>query len=93
MEAEEPVGVQAQIWSLLEASQEHWLGSFILNLLGYALIIVPAALLIRKWKKDPRVKRGIKRRCIVDPSCFVEIMFIITHLLYILQGKGHSTTV
>ena len=56
--AVEPVGVQAQFWSLLEASQEHWLGSFLLNLLGYALIIVPAGLLIRRWKKDPTIKRG-----------------------------------
>ena len=48
----------SQLWSLLEASQEHWLGSFLLNLLGYALIIVPAGLLIRRWKKDPQIKRG-----------------------------------
>ena len=56
--AEEPIGLTSQLWSLLEASQEHWLGSFLLNLLGYALIIVPAGLLIRRWKKDPRIKRG-----------------------------------
>lgn len=55
----ETVGAQSQLWFLLEASQEHWLGSFLLNLLGYALIIVPAGLLIRRWKKDPRIKRGI----------------------------------
>ena len=42
----------------LEMLQDHWLGSFILNLLGYALIILPAALLIRRWKNDPRVKAG-----------------------------------
>lgn len=59
-EAEVPVEVNlsAEFWSLLEASQEHWLGSFLLNLFGYALIIVPAGLLIRRWKKDPRIKRG-----------------------------------
>lgn len=38
--------------------QDHWLGSFILNLLGYALIVLPAALLIRRWKNDPMVKAG-----------------------------------
>lgn len=38
--------------------QEHWLGSFLLNLLGYALIILPAAYFIRKWKKDPAVQAG-----------------------------------
>ena len=43
---------------MLEAIQEHWLGSFLLNVLGYALILVPAALLIRHWKKSPRVQRG-----------------------------------
>jgi hypothetical protein len=43
---------------MLEAVQEHWLGSFLLNVLGYALILVPAALLIRHWKKSPLVQRG-----------------------------------
>lgn len=57
--AVEPVAdTQSKILSLLEAIQEHWLGSFLLNLLGYALIIVPAALLIKRWQKDPRIKRG-----------------------------------
>ena len=56
--SEEPVRLSSQLWSLLEESQEHWLGSFLLNLLGYALIIVPAGLLIRRWKKDPQIKRG-----------------------------------
>jgi hypothetical protein len=58
LKSQEPVGLSSQLWSLLEASQEHWLGSFLLNLLGYALIIVPAGLLIRRWKRDPQIKRG-----------------------------------
>lgn len=45
--------------AILQVFQEHWLGSFILNLLGYALIILPAALLIRRWKKDPQIKEGL----------------------------------
>ena len=44
--------------AIFQAFQEHWLGSFLLNVLGYALIILPAALLIRRWKNDPLVKRG-----------------------------------
>ena len=44
---------------LLQVVQEHWLGSFFLNILGYALIIVPAALLIRRWKKDPQIRAGM----------------------------------
>ena len=58
IDAVEPVGFKSQFWSLLEASQEHWLGSFLLNLLGYALIIIPTGLLIRRWQNDPRIKRG-----------------------------------
>ena len=49
-------------FEVLDQIQEHWLGSFILNVLGYALIVIPAALLIRKWKNDPAVRRGEKRR-------------------------------
>ena len=45
-------------WAVLEAVQEHWLGSFLLNVLGYALIILPAALLIRKLKDSPSIKHG-----------------------------------
>ena len=43
---------------MLQAVQNHWLGSFLLNILGYLLILVPAALLIRRWKKSPLVQRG-----------------------------------
>ena len=43
---------------VLGAIQEHWLGSFLLNILGYALIILPAAVLIRKWKTSPEVQSG-----------------------------------
>lgn len=42
----------------LQMVQDHWLGSFLLNILGYALIVVPAALLIRRWKGDPAVRAG-----------------------------------
>lgn len=66
--SEEPVRLSSQLWSLLEASQEHWLGSFLLNLLGYALIIVPAGLLIRRWKKDPQIKRGTKDAMVWNDS-------------------------
>lgn len=41
-----------------QAVQDHWLGSFLLNVLGYTLIILPAAVLIRRWKNSPQVKRG-----------------------------------
>ena len=40
------------------AIQEHWLGNFVLNLVGYGLIILPAALLIRRWKSSTSVKAG-----------------------------------
>ena len=43
---------------MLEAVQEHWLGSFLFNVLGYLLILLPAALLIRYWKNSPLVKKG-----------------------------------
>ena len=41
-----------------EAVQEHWLGNFVLNLVGYGLIILPSALLIRRWKNSTLVKAG-----------------------------------
>lgn len=44
--------------TMLDAVQEHWLGSFLLNLIGYGLIIFPAALLIRRWKKSELVQKG-----------------------------------
>ncbi len=51
------------LWGRLQDSfgmiQEHWLGSFVLNLIGYAILIVPAAFLIRRWKNDIQVQRGI----------------------------------
>lgn len=43
------------VWITL---QGHWLGNFCLNLLGYGLIIVPAALLIRRLRKNPAVEKG-----------------------------------
>ena len=44
--------------TMLDTVQEHWLGSFVLNLLGYGLIIFPSALLIRRWKKSELVQKG-----------------------------------
>lgn len=47
-----------EFMAIFQMLQEHWLGSFLLNVLGYALIILPTALLIRRWKNDPQIKRG-----------------------------------
>jgi len=62
-----PVGEAAAAsggrWAFVWAVQEHWLGSFLLNLLGYAIIILPAAFLIRRWKKDPDVQAGEWSSC------------------------------
>lgn len=54
----EELGIWARLVAVSGIVQEHWLGSFLLNLLGYALIIIPAAYLIRRWKNDPDVKAG-----------------------------------
>ena len=51
-------GGWSDLSAVLMAIQDHWLGSFVLNLCGYALIVVPAALLIRRWKKSPSIKNG-----------------------------------
>ena len=48
----------ASLSAMFAAIQENWLGSFILNLVGYAIIILPAALAIRKLKQSPLVKKG-----------------------------------
>lgn len=48
----------ASFMAVFQAVQDHWLGSFLLNVLGYALIIVPAALLIRRWQNNPQIKKG-----------------------------------
>lgn len=55
---EEGTNYSTYLMLLFQMVQDHWLGSFCLNLLGYALIVLPAALLIRRWKKDPQVKAG-----------------------------------
>ena len=56
MESEDDAGSD---WAAMMGSvQEHWLGSFVLNLLGYGIIILPAALLIRRWKNSSAVKSG-----------------------------------
>lgn len=55
-----------QGWRVMfEGVQEHWLGSFLLNLIGYGLIILPAALLIRRWKRSQLVQKGMY----VLPEC------------------------
>jgi hypothetical protein len=63
VELKEPVE-SVSMMAFLEMLQDHWLGSFLLNLLGYALIILPAALLIRRWKNDPLVKAGNWHECV-----------------------------
>ena len=55
---EESDGMFAGVGSMVTALQENWLGSFLLNVIGYGLIILPAALAIRKWKESPLVKQG-----------------------------------
>ena len=52
------VGFTGLFMGIFGLVQEHWLGSFVLNLIGYAIIIVPVGLLIRRWKKDPLVQKG-----------------------------------
>ncbi len=69
---EEELGVDVS--AMLAAVQEHWLGSFVLNLIGYALIIVPAALLIRRLKTSTAIKNGTRRArgmvgSLVDGAC------------------------
>ena len=59
--------------------QDYWLGSFILNLLGYALIIVPASFLIRKWKQDPEVKRGQVCYLVQDNGVHVVVVQVINY--------------
>ena len=54
------VGVWDSLMAMQLDIQENWLGSFLLNLLSYALIILPAAYFIRRWKNDPAVKSGRK---------------------------------
>jgi len=57
-----PILLHFRYWmefhNVLIAVQSNWLGNFALNLLGYALIIGPAALLIHRLKKNPLVERG-----------------------------------
>lgn len=48
-----------QYTAVLQMIQDHWLGSFLLNVLCYAIIVVPAAFLIRRWKRDPQIKAGV----------------------------------
>lgn len=42
----------------LQAFQEFWLGNFILNILGYAVLILPGYLLVRWLQRLPQVERG-----------------------------------
>lgn len=46
---------------LLERLQEHWLSNFLLNVAGYGVIVIPAALLIRWLKELPVLKTGGSR--------------------------------
>lgn len=41
-----------------QAFQEFWLGNFILNILGYAVLILPGYLLVRWLQRLPQVERG-----------------------------------
>lgn len=41
-----------------QAFQEFWLGNFILNVLGYAVLIIPGYLLVRWLQRLPQVERG-----------------------------------
>ena len=59
------IGLWGQLLNVLGQIQEHWFGSFLLNLIGYALIIAPAAFLINRWKNDPKVQRGMS----IDDVC------------------------
>ena len=54
---------------MFQAIQNHWLGSFLLNVLGYLLILIPAALLIRHWKNSPLVKRGKEEIATAGKTC------------------------
>ena len=76
------VGGIPDLSSVLDTFQEHWLGSFLLNLLGYALIILPAALLIRRWKKDPAVQSGenLIHIYVCTHDCHTIIMSMFIHL-------------
>ncbi len=53
------IGLWGKLLNVQGQIQEHWFGSFLLNLIGYALIIAPAAFLINRWRKDPKVQRGM----------------------------------
>ena len=44
--------------SNLQAIQEFWLVNFILNLLGYAVLILPGYFLVRWLQRLPQVERG-----------------------------------
>ncbi len=52
------VGLWEQLQGSLEMIQEHWLGSFVLNIIGYSVFIVPAAYCVKRWKADVEVQRG-----------------------------------
>ena len=39
-------------------AQEYWLVNFLLNLLGYGILLVPGYFLIRFLQKMPEVERG-----------------------------------
>ena len=61
--------------AMLQTVQEHWLGSFVLNLLGYALIVLPAALLIRRWKQSAEIRSGENSRAKLQMLCRKHCVF------------------
>lgn len=93
--------------SVLGTVQEHWLGSFLLNLLGYGLIILPAAFFIRRWKKDPAVQSGeycthfsiyfmilsaSTHNCFQVLDCLcIWIKYIIHEYNYVIKFKIHRS--
>ncbi len=68
--------------AMLAAVQEHWLGSFVLNLIGYALIIVPAALLIRRWKTSTAIKNGTRRGVVWLVRWSMALAYVQYHKLF-----------
>ena len=55
--------------SFLDTVQNNWLGSFVLNVLGYAIVVVPAGLLIKYLKESPQVQQGNNLRIIYKQEC------------------------
>lgn len=54
-----PLHGAAEELSLLEGWQDVWLFRFLVNLLGYATIIIPGYLLIRYFKRTSYLETGL----------------------------------